>query len=110
MSQDRSTVRVANIKNGYFVGVGLICEDNYQELMTEIEAGATSEQLVLLVGWDQRYVDRNSSERIALYNQHLPEYELVESTYDDFFDALNEQKLQYEDFTPIHHLASLNGQ
>ncbi|WP_249958793.1 glycoside hydrolase family 38 C-terminal domain-containing protein [Enterococcus sp. LX10] len=94
VSQDGSTVRVSNIKNGYFVGVGLICEENYQELMTEIEAGATSEQLVLPVGGDQRYVDRNLRERIALYNQHLPEYELVESTYDDFFDALNEQKLQ----------------
>lgn len=93
-SEDGSSVRVANIKNGYFVGVGLIYENNYQALMSTIESGATGENLVLPVGGDQRYVDRNLRERIKEYNQHLPKYELVESTYDDFFDAIENQRLQ----------------
>ncbi|GEL93031.1 alpha-mannosidase [Enterococcus villorum] len=93
-SEDGSLVQVANIKNGYFVGVNLIEENHYQALMATIEVGATSGELVLPVGGDQRYVDRNLRERIAKYNQHLSEYVLVESTYEAFFEALDEQKLQ----------------
>lgn len=94
VSEDGSNVTVSNIKNGYFVGVGLISEENYQGLMDVIEAGATSDKLVLPVGGDQRYIDFNLRDRIDLYNENLNEYELVESTYDHFFDDLKKEELQ----------------
>ncbi|MBP2097510.1 glycoside hydrolase family 38 C-terminal domain-containing protein [Enterococcus rivorum] len=92
-SEDGSKVTVSNIKNGYFVGVGLITDDNYQSLMNIIENGATNQQLVLPVGGDQRYVDFNLRERIDRYNENLPEYELVESSYEQFFKEIQNYPL-----------------
>ena len=93
-SEDGSKVLASNIKNGYFVGVGLIYSDEAQDLMDVIESGATSDQLVLPVGGDQRYIDFDLRERIELYNNQLDDYELVESNYDLFFDSIDEDKLQ----------------
>ncbi|MEG0256542.1 glycoside hydrolase family 38 C-terminal domain-containing protein [Vagococcus sp.] len=93
-SEDGSSVVSSNIKNGYFVGVGLIYSDDANELMEVIEKGATSDQLVLPVGGDQRYVDFDLRERMDLYNDQLEDYELIESNYDLFFDALDKDKLE----------------
>ncbi|MGG5314535.1 glycoside hydrolase family 38 C-terminal domain-containing protein [Enterococcus sp. AZ072] len=92
-AEDGSQVLASNIKNGYFVGVGLIYTDEYQELIETIGEGATGNELVLPVGGDQRYVDFNLRERIQRYNQALPEVELVESSYEDFFEAIEENDL-----------------
>lgn len=92
-AEDGSQVLASNIKNGYFVGVGLIYTDDYQELMATIEEGATGSDLVLPVGGDQRYVDFNLRERIQQYNQALPDAELVESSYEDFFTAVEQNEL-----------------
>ncbi len=93
-SEDGSKVMASNIKNGYFVGVGLIYSDESQDLMDVIEEGATSDQLVLPVGGDQRYIDFDLRERISLYNDQLEDYELVESNYDLFFDTIKEDSLK----------------
>ncbi|MDN6731337.1 MAG: alpha-mannosidase, partial [Atopostipes suicloacalis] len=92
-SEDGSNVTVSNIKDGYYVGVGLIHNDNAEETMDLIEKGATSKQLTLPVGGDQRYVDYNLRERIDLYNNQLDNHKLVESTYSHFFDSIQTDKL-----------------
>lgn len=94
-SEDGSEVLASNIKNGYFVGGGLIYSDDAYGLMKSIESGAKTDQLVLPVGGDQRYVDYNIRERIELFNQKLEDYELVESSYDTFFDSLDTTDLQH---------------
>lgn len=94
-SEDGSEVLASNIKNGYFVGGGLIYSDDAHGLMNTIEAGATTDQLVLPVGGDQRYVDYNIRERIELFNAELEDYELVESSYDSFFESLDTTDLQH---------------
>ncbi|MBO0476706.1 alpha-mannosidase [Vagococcus sp. DIV0080] len=94
-SEDGSEVLASNIKNGYFIGGGLIYSDDAQGLMKTIEEGAPTDQLVLPVGGDQRYVDYNLRERIELFNNELEDYELVESSYDTFFDSLDTTDLQH---------------
>lgn len=92
-AEDGSKVLAANIKDGYFVGVGLIHSDQTQELMTQIEDGAVGQHLVLPVGGDQRYVDFNLRERIDFYNQKLSDYELKESNYEELFSELEKEEL-----------------
>lgn len=92
-SEDGSSVTVANIKDGYFAGLGLIYDDDYQKQMDIIRSGATSDKLLLPVGGDQRYVDRNLKERIAVYNKNLQDYSLKESNYEDFFHELPTENL-----------------
>src|SRR5699024_1058871 len=91
-SEDGSEVTALNIKNGYFVGVGLIETDEVAELMETIEKDAMSEHIALPVGGDQRYVDMNLKERIALYNEQVEEYQLVESTYPLLLAELEKEK------------------
>ncbi|MCF1684758.1 alpha-mannosidase [Tetragenococcus halophilus] len=98
-SEDGSSVVVANIKDGYFAGLGLIYDDDYQGQMDIISSGATSDELLLPVGGDQRYVDRNLKERIAVYNKNLQDYSLKESNYEDFFCEL-----------PTENLAEVQGE
>lgn len=83
-AEDGSNVLTSNIKDGYFVGVGLIYSDDAQSLIETISKGAVSNELVLPVGGDQRYIDFNLRDRIELYNQKLTDVELVESNYELF--------------------------
>ncbi|GAX46894.1 glycoside hydrolase family 38 N-terminal domain-containing protein [Pseudolactococcus reticulitermitis] len=92
-AEDGSKVLTSNIKDGYFVGVGLIYSDQAQDLMSQIEDGAVGQNLVLPVGGDQRYVDFNLRDRIDFYNQQLSDYELKESNYDDLFSELEKEDL-----------------
>jgi mannosylglycerate hydrolase len=92
-AEDGSSVLASNIKDGYFVGVGLIYSDQAQDLMSQIEDGAVGQNLVLPVGGDQRYVDFNLRERIDFYNQNLTDYELEESNYDKLFSELEKEDL-----------------
>ncbi|MEY8292811.1 glycoside hydrolase family 38 C-terminal domain-containing protein [Carnobacteriaceae bacterium 52-44] len=94
-SEDGSEVVVANIKDGYYVGVNLIGSDDYQGLMDQIEDGSIDEHLLLPVGGDQRYVDYDLRERIDEYNKNLTEkYTLEESTYSQYLDTINEDSLE----------------
>lgn len=92
-AEDGSNVLTSNIKDGYFVGVGLIYSDDAQSLIETISKGAVSESLVLPVGGDQRYVDFNLRDRIERYNDKLTDVELMESTYELFFEAVKEKEL-----------------
>lgn len=92
-AEDGSSVLAANIKDGYFIGVGLIYSDDAPALIDTIANGATGDDLVLPVGGDQRYVDFNLRERIGLYQQVLPDTELEESHYAAFFEAIKDNKL-----------------
>lgn len=93
-SEDGSKVAAANIKDGYFVGVGLIYSDDASSLMETIDKGSTGENLLLPVGGDQRYVDYDLKTRIASYNNQLTDFELVESTYEKFFDDIDFESLE----------------
>ncbi|MCZ1638540.1 alpha-mannosidase, partial [Enterococcus faecium] len=66
-AEDGSSVLTSNIKNGYFVGVGLIYSDDAESLIDTISEGATGTELVLPVGGDQRYIDFNLRERMEQY-------------------------------------------
>ncbi|MGM0169080.1 mannosylglycerate hydrolase [Enterococcus sp. AZ135] len=92
-AEDGSSVLTSNIKDGYFVGVGLIYSDDAHALVNTISDGATGDDLVLPVGGDQRYIDFNLRKRMALYNQALPDTELVESNYELFFEAIKGNEL-----------------
>lgn len=92
-AEDGSSVITSNIKNGYFVGVGLIYSDEAQQVIDYIAEGAIGDELVLPVGGDQRYVDFNLRERIQQYNESLSDTELVESSYEEFFEAVKENDL-----------------
>lgn len=95
-AEDDSKVLVANIKDGYFVGVGLIYSDDEKKLMKTISKGATTDNWLLPVGGDQRYIDFNLKQRIELYNQKLKtrDIELLESNYAKYFKAIATAKLQ----------------
>lgn len=92
-AEDGSSVLTSNIKNGYFVGVGLIYSDDAESLIDTISEGATGTELVLPVGGDQRYIDFNLRERMEQYNQELKDVGLVESNYEMFFEAIKDQEL-----------------
>src|SRR5699024_4168097 len=93
-SEDGSRVVAYNIKDGYFVGVQLIEEDDRKKLINQITADTTSHHVAFPVGGDQRYVDYNLKDRIAAYNT-FEGSEFVESNYDFLF-----QQIQKED-TPL---------
>ncbi len=92
-SEDGSDVTVANIKDGYFVGVGLIEKEEPETLVTQISKGAGTDQLLLPVGGDQRFVDFNLKDRIASYNEKLTDTELSESHYEAYFKAIHRKDL-----------------
>ncbi len=93
-SEDGSEVTALNIKNGYFVGVGLIESDDAKGLMLTIDKDSTLMDVALPVGGDQRYVDFNLKERMQKYNEKLAEdgYQLVESHYPALMAELEKEK------------------
>ncbi|ETY72881.1 alpha-mannosidase [Lactiplantibacillus fabifermentans T30PCM01] len=95
-SEDGSKVTTLNIKDGYFVGVGLIEDDDPDNLMKTIVDGATLNDLALPVGGDQRYVDYNLKDRIDFYNRALEntDYQLTESNYPALFKKIDAQEDQ----------------
>lgn len=98
-SEDDSDVSVVNIKDGYFVGVGLIYDDNVKEVMKTIVDGTTLDDIAFPVGGDQRYVDYNLKDRINFYNQQLidQDTQLVESNYPQLFTEIHKSKQQLDD-------------
>lgn len=91
-SDDESKVLVANLRNGYPVGVDLIESDDYVALLRKISSDTDVSNLVLPVGGDQRPVDFNLKQRIAAANQSQSQYYLYESTYPEYFKALAKEK------------------
>ncbi|MBM7598913.1 mannosylglycerate hydrolase [Virgibacillus halotolerans] len=100
-SEDGSRVMAYNIKDGYFVGVQLIETNDSEALMKQIKQDTTSSHIALPVGGDQRFVDFNLKGRIDDYNQRLTEEVLIESNYDQLFEAINEEK---------HELPTVQGE
>jgi mannosylglycerate hydrolase len=98
-SEDGSEVNVANIKDGYFVGVGLIEDDNADNVLTTITQGSSVDDVPLPVGGDQRYVDFNLKERIEFYNQQLKDAELIESNYPQYFKDLKQHSNELDEIT-----------
>lgn len=91
-SEDGSKVLTANIKNGYYAGVDLIEQNNFDELADRISTDTTSETHLLPVGGDQRAVDFNLKERITLGNDESEEtVEFIESNYPSFFKSLSKE-------------------
>lgn len=95
-AEDGSEVTALNIKDGYFVGVGLIAEDDAAQVMKTVIDGTTTTAIALPVGGDQRYVDFDLKQRIAFYNQTLEDQDmtLIESNYPALFAAIDEQRDQ----------------
>lgn len=93
-SEDGSNVTTINIKDGYFVGVGLIENDDAEETMKTVVADTSLDDIALPVGGDQRYVDYNLKDRINFYNQELKDKDitLFESNYPKLFEDINKQK------------------
>lgn len=87
-ANDGSKVLVANIKNGYYAGVGLIESDDAEALLHRIATDTHALDLDLPVGGDQRAVDFNLKDRLRSANAQQDEFELVEDNYPDFFKAL----------------------
>ncbi|WEG72883.1 glycoside hydrolase family 38 C-terminal domain-containing protein [Vagococcus intermedius] len=92
-SEDGSKVLTANIKNGYYAGVDLIENNQFDELVERISTETPSCHHLLPTGGDQRAVDFNLKERIELGNQESDEsINYIESNYPEFFKALETQK------------------
>lgn len=93
-SEDGSEVTTINIKDGYFVGVGLIDDDDAKKVMKTVVTDSSLDDIALPVGGDQRYVDYNLKNRIAFYNDKLKDsnIKLFESNYPKLFQAVNKSK------------------
>lgn len=99
-SNDGSKVLTANIKNGYYAGVDLIEQDNFTELVDRISTETKSSVHLLPVGGDQRAVDFNLKERIAKANHEVEkEVRFVESSYLDFFKALERETSSFKEIS-----------
>ncbi|WP_275372853.1 glycoside hydrolase family 38 C-terminal domain-containing protein [Clostridium tertium] len=91
--EDDSSLLVYNIKNGYFYGGNIIYSDDVEKVEKTILDGSQTENILLPVGGDQRYVDFNLKERIAYYNERSKNnFEYVESDCNKFFDELEKSK------------------
>ena len=91
--EDDSSLLVYNIKNGYFYGGNLIYSNDVEKLEKTILDGSQTENILLPVGGDQRYVDFNLKERIAYYNERSKNnFDYVESDCNKFFDELEKSK------------------
>lgn len=86
--EDGSKVLAANIKNGYYAGIELVESDDFNALLTKISTDTDVDDLVVPVGGDQRPVDFNLKQRLALANASQNDYQLVESTYPQYFEQL----------------------
>lgn len=97
-SEDGSEVTTINIKDGYFVGVGLIDDNNAENVMKTVIADTSLDDIALPVGGDQRYVDYNLKDRITLYNDQLKDknVKLFESNYPKLFKAVNKSKAKLD--------------
>lgn len=90
-SDDDSRVLVANLKNGYPVGVDLMESDNYSELLHKISTDTDVGSLVLPVGGDQRPVDFDLKKKIREVNDSQGDYDLFEGTYPEYFKELSKE-------------------
>ncbi|MGL4570655.1 MAG: glycoside hydrolase family 38 C-terminal domain-containing protein [Clostridium sp.] len=91
-SEDGSSVLVYNIKDGYYYGGNLIYNDDVKVVEETMLNGALTNNILLPVGGDQRYVDFNLNERIDYYNNNTNNnLKYVESTCDEFFDELEKE-------------------
>lgn len=94
-SNDGSKVLTANIKNGYYAGVDLIENDQFDSLVKTITTETTDETALLPVGGDQRPVDFNLKKRIAMANASTNDaVEFIESNYLEFFKKLKKDSLK----------------
>ena len=92
-SEDGSSLLVYNIKNGYFYGGNLIYNDDIDAVEETILDGSATENILLPVGGDQRYVDFNLKERIKYYQDRTKnKFEYVESTCEKFFEELEKEE------------------
>ncbi|HIY91783.1 glycoside hydrolase family 38 C-terminal domain-containing protein [Companilactobacillus sp. HBUAS56275] len=91
-SDDNSRVLVANLRNGYPVGVDLMESSNYPDLLHKISTNTDVNNLVLPVGGDQRPVDFNLKQKIKEVNTSQSDFELVEGTYPEYFKELSKEK------------------
>lgn len=91
-SDDNSKVLVANLRNGYPVGVDLMESSNYSDLLHKISTDTNVVNLVLPVGGDQRPVDFNLKQKIKEANDSQDEFKLVEGTYPEYFKELAKEK------------------
>lgn len=92
-SEDGSKVRGYNIKNGYFVGSYLMDFDDPTPLCHLVEAGAMANNIAIPLGGDQRYIDSNIKPRIAICDQATTDYRIIESSYEQLFDAIADEGL-----------------
>lgn len=91
-SNDGSKVLTANIKNGYYAGVELVEQNQFDELAEKISTQTPSETHLLPVGGDQRAVDFDLKQRISLANQESEEAtRFIESNYPVFFKSLENE-------------------
>lgn len=86
-SNDGSHVLAANIKNGYYAGVEMVEQDDFNSLADKIGTKTTASNQVLPVGGDQRAVDFNLKDRIQHANA-VSDHQVIESNYPAFFKAL----------------------
>lgn len=99
-SNDGSKVLTANIKNGYYAGVDLIEQDNFDGLFERISTETKSNAHLLPVGGDQRAVDFNLKERIAKANANVStDVQFIEGSYPEFFNALEKEAGAFSEFS-----------
>ena len=91
--EDDSQVLVYHIKNGYFYGGNLIYSNDVENVEKTILDGSKTDNILLPVGGDQRFVDFNLKERIEYYNKESKNnFKYIESNCDKFFDELENSK------------------
>lgn len=91
--EDGSRVLAYNIKDGYFVGSHIIGSDDPTPLYQQAQSGTLAKNVVIPLGGDQRYIDLNVKERIAVCNKTSADGQMIESNYQAFFQALESESL-----------------
>lgn len=91
--EDGSSVLAYNIKDGYFVGSYIIDNDDPTALYQQSASGSLAQNIAVPLGGDQRYIDSNVKQRIKVANNTNHEHQMVESSYQKFFDSLASEKL-----------------
>lgn len=111
-SEDGSTVLASNIKNGYFEGRDLFEKEesvDSDELLQKNIKESASNHTLLPIGWDQRPVYKNLKRIIELINNEGNEdYQLIESTYEQYFEQLKSDKLDLPTYSGEFMYASVS--
>ncbi|SEO01901.1 mannosylglycerate hydrolase [Amphibacillus marinus] len=96
---DGSRVLCSNIEEGYFEGRDIVehsDDEQAGEIVKRNLKRSQGQHTLMPFGWDQRPVYRDLKAKLNHINKTSNAYDIIESTYDQYFDALKSEQLDLE--------------